>query len=284
MPKLRWRALRRKSDTWDSVYATGEACRMNLSNYPLLLIFAASIVFLFGAIELGRWLGLRAGRRRQENLSTLEASILGLLALMIGFTFALALSRFEARREAVLNEANSIGTTALRARLLPAPHNAECLKLLREYVKVRLNITQSIPSPQETAAAITRSNAIQEALWQQVKAVAAKDSALVPTGLFIQSLNEMIDNQEKRLTAAFNGVPNIVLIALYGFAIVACAFAGYAGGLEAQRARLPIYTMGVLISAVIFLIQDLDRPSAGFITVSQQPMRDVADSIATFVD
>jgi hypothetical protein len=172
----------------------------------------------------------------------------------------------------------------LRARLLPAPHNTECLKLLREYVEIRLGMTRRIPSPREFDAAIARSSAIQEALWQQAKAVAAKDTAVVPTGLFIQTLNEMIDNQEKRLNAAFNRVPNIVLIALYGVAAVASAFAGYAAGLEAQHSRVSIYTMGILVSAMILLIQDLDRPNAGFVVVSQQPMLNVAASIASFSD
>ncbi len=86
----------------------------------------------------------------------------------------------------------------------------------------------------------------------------------------------MIDDQEKRLTAAFNRVPSIVLIALYGVAIVASAFAGYAAGLDGQRSRLSFYTMGVLVCAMILLIQDLDRPNAGFIKVSQQPIIDTA--------
>jgi hypothetical protein len=214
----------------------------------------------------------------------MEAAIHGLLALMIGFTFSMALSQFEARRDAVLNEANAIGTTALRSRLLPEPHNAECLKLLREFVQIRLDITRRIPSPSELTAIVARSNAIEEALWQQAKALAAKDNAMVPTGLFIQSLNEMFDNQQKRLTALVNRVPNIVLLALYGIAIVASAFAGYASGLETRRSRLPIYVMGVLASAMILLIQDLDRPGTGFIGVSQQPMLDTAASIATFAD
>ena len=257
---------------------------LEFSNLPLGLIFAGSLVLILGASEIGRRFGLLASGPGRENTSTLESSILGLLALMIGFTFAMALSRFEARREAVLNEANAIGTTALRARLLPAPHNTECIKLLREYVQIRLDITRRVPSPTEFDAAIARSNAIQEALWQQAKVVAAKDTAIVPTGLFIQTLNEMIDSQEKRLTAVFNRVPNIVLIALYGVATIASAFAGYAAGLEAQRSRLSIYTMGVLVSAMILLIQDLDRPNAGFVTVSQQPMLNVAASIAAFAD
>ena len=219
-----------------------------------------------------------------KNISTLESAILALLALMIGFTFAMALSRFEGRREAVLNEANAIGTTALRARLLPPPHRAETLKLLREYVQIRLDISQRVPSPMELSAAIARSNEIQEALWRQAKAVATKDSAMVPTGLFIQTLNEMIDSQETRLTAVRNRVPNIVLLALYGIAAVASAFTGYASGLEARRSRLPVYITRILICAVILLIQDLDRPGTGFITTSQQPMVDTAASIAGYVD
>ena len=107
---------------------------------------------------------------------------------------------------------------------------------------------------------------------------------MVPTGLFIQSLNEMIDDQEKRLSAVANRVPNIIIVALYGIAIFAGAFSGYASGLEVQRAQLPIYAMAVLVATMILLIQDLDRPSAGFIKVSQQPMLDTAASISAFSD
>lgn len=257
---------------------------IDLYNYHLLPIFLASVALILAASEIGRRLGVRAAGRSGKNISTLESAILTLMALMTGFTFAMALSRSEGRREAVLNEANAIGTTALRARLLPPPHRAEALRLLREYVQVRLDITQRVPSPTELSAAIARSNELQEALWQQAKAMAKKDNGLVPTGLFIQTLNEMIDNQEKRLTAARNRVPNIVLMALYGIAAIASGFTGYASGLEARRSRLPVYITGILICAVILLIQDLDRPGTGFITISQQPMIDTAASIAGYTD
>src|SRR5690242_8808608 len=99
--------------------------------YRLLPIFIVSVLIILAATELGRWLGMRAGDRSGDQVRTLEAAVLGLLALMIAFTFSMALSRYEARREAVLNEANAVGTAALRARLLPEPHGAESLKLLR---------------------------------------------------------------------------------------------------------------------------------------------------------
>jgi hypothetical protein len=256
----------------------------DLNAYQLLPIFLISTAVILAASELGRWLGVRTGGRGESSVPTLEGAVLGLLALMIGFTFAMALSRFEGRRDSVLNEANAIGTAALRARLLPEPHSKEVLRLLRDYVQVRLEITQRVPSPTEFDAAIARSNQIQEALWQQAKAVAATDSEMVPTGLFIQALNEMIDNQQKRLTAARNRVPNIVLLSLYGVAAVSSAFAGYASGLDRRPSRLPVYVMMALVCAVILLIQDLDRPLTGFITVSQQPMLDTAASIATYAD
>jgi hypothetical protein len=257
---------------------------IDLHDYPLVPIFLVSLVAILAGSEIGRRLGVRAGRRGGDNVSTLEGAVLGLLALMIGFTFAMGLSLFEIRREAVLNEANAIGTTALRARLLPVPHSSEALKSLREYVQIHLDISQRVASEAELDAAIAHANAVQEALWRQAKAVAAKDNGMVPVGLFIQSLNEMIDSQEKRLTAVRNRVPNIVLIALYGVAIFASAFTGYASGLEARRSRLPVYLMGTLVAAVILLIQDLDRPSSGFIMVSQQPMIDTAAAIAGYTD
>ena len=256
---------------------------VELSGYSLLSIFLVSSIVILFASEIGRRIGVRRAARGGDHIATLESAILSLLALMIGFTFAMALSRFEGRRDAVLNEANAIGTTALRARLLPAPHNAQALKL-REYVQIRLDITRRVPSAAELNDAIARSNAVQEALWGQALAAAAKDAGMVPTGIFIQTLNEMIDNQEKRLTAGRNRVPNIVLLALYGIAIVAGAFTGYGSGLEKGRSRLPVYLTGILVSSVILLIQDLDRPNTGFITVSQQPMLDAAAGIAAYAD
>jgi hypothetical protein len=255
---------------------------MDFADYPLWLIFVVSLAAILAAIEIGRRVGLIAGAQGRENISTIEGAILGLLALMIGFTFSMALSLFEARRDAVLLEANAIGTTALRARLLPAPRSTECVKLLREYVQIRLDLTQRDPSPTEIAAASARANAVQEALWRQAKAQTATDNAMAPTGLFIQALNEMIDDQEKRLTAVGNRVPSVVLAVLYGIAVVASAVTGYASGLDAQRSRLPIYVIGMLACTIVALIQLLDRPTFGLI--SQQPIRDVAASIAGFAD
>jgi hypothetical protein len=257
---------------------------IDLYHYSLLSIFLVGLGVILVAGEIGWQLGMRAEGRGGESIATLEAAVLGLLALIIGFTFAMALARFEARRDAVVNEANAIGTTALRARLLPEPQRTETLKLLRDYVQVRLDLARSSLSLTESPAAVDRSNALQEAIWQHAKAVAARDNAMVPTGLFIQTLNEMIDSQGRRLAALRNRIPNSVLLSLFAIAAVASAFAGYASGLETRRTRLPVYLLGLVVCAVLVLILDLDRPTAGFIKVSEQPMLDTAASLAAFSD
>ena len=179
----------------------GSVQMIGLTDYALLSIFLVSLIVVLTASEIGRWLGLRARDRGGDNVATLEAAVLGLLALMLGFTFAMALSRFEDRRDAILHEANAIGTTALRARLLPAPHNAEAIKLLRDYVQIRLDLTQRIPSPTELNAAIARSNAIQEGLWQRAQAVADEDDGASAHGTF-HPIAQRDDRQPGR---AFDG-------------------------------------------------------------------------------
>lgn len=254
----------------------------DIDNYSLLVIFLVSVVLILGAGEAGHWLGVRAARRGAAAVSTLEGAILGLLALMIGFTFSMALSRFEARRDGAVAEAAAIGTTALRARLLPAPHDRDSVKLLREYVQIRLDLARGPISRAEFDRLIARSNLLQEALWRQTQAVAAKDNAMVPTGLFIQSLNEMIDDQEKRLSAMSNRLPLVVIVALYGISVMAIGFAGYGSGVESKRTRVPVLITGILVATMVLLIQDIDRPGSGFITVSQQPLVNAAATIDAF--
>ncbi|MGB9369893.1 MAG: hypothetical protein WCE79_28190 [Xanthobacteraceae bacterium] len=256
---------------------------IDLYHVPLPVIFLGGLALIWGVSELGWRLG-QDSSDHSTNIGTLESAIVGLLALIIGFTFAMALSRFEARRDAVVQEANAIGTTALRARLLPEPHRTESLKLLREYVKIRIDAFQSGHSLAELKTTVDRSNGIQESLWQQAMALSAKDKEVVPTGLFVQSLNQMIDSQGVRLAALRNRIPSIVLVVLYALAAAAGGFVGYASAIDPRLTRLPVVIMGLLISLVLYLIIDLDRPNNGFITNNQQAMIDVAESIQGFAD
>jgi hypothetical protein len=162
---------------------------------------------------------------------------------------------------------------------LPAPHDVEALQLLKQYVQIRLDLTERTQSVTKLNSLIARSNDLQDKLWQQATEITAKNTGVL-TALFGGALNEMFSNQAKRLAAFRARVPSIVFMALYVVAVIASAFAGYSSGLEIRRTRLPAYIMGALVAAVILLIQDLDRPDVGFVQTSQQPMIDVANRIS----
>jgi hypothetical protein len=255
-----------------------------LAHYPLWLILPATIALMAMAIEFGRRYGMRNAARGGGGLGALEGAVLGLMTLMISFTFAMALTRFENRREALLFEANAIGTTGLRARLLPAPLDAEAIKLLRAYVQLRLDAIEKPDSPRRLAVLAAASGELQEKLWRVAKAAAERRPDMVPTGLFTNSLNEMIDSNERRLFTLRDSVPNIVLLALYGISFVGLAFAAYADGVEGRRVRTPVHVMGVMVTVALLLIQDLDRPDAGFLRIDMQPMLDTSAALASFRD
>lgn len=252
---------------------------IELSAVSLPVIFGASLLGLALCLEAGRRLGRRAQRLGGDTVSTLEAAVLGLLALMIGFSVSISVTRFDTRRDAILDEANAIGTAALRGSLLHAPYDANALRLLRAYTDLRLTLTAAIDTPEEMTRIIDASNAILTELWADAKSLAVFHPTVVPTGLYLESLNTLIDMQEKRLSALRSRVPNIVLVALYGIAFVAIGFVGYGLGLERHRRRSPAYMMALLIAAVLLLILDMDRPSTGFIHVSQRPLIDAAASL-----
>jgi hypothetical protein len=245
------------------------------------VVYLLTVLLIVAGEEVGAALARREHDRPASDadrfLSTLAAPSIGLLALMIGFTFSMALARFDARRLAVLSEANAIGTAALRGRMLPEPYSATVASLFKEYATLRVGHRgDAIASPTITEA-IRRSLDLQEKIWRTGMDAAAANPQVVPSGLFIQALNTMIDVHEERLTAARNHVPPVVFLTLEGIAIVAFGFAGYGLQLANVRSRKAMWIMAVMIGSVIMLVLDLDRPQNGFITVDQRPLLDFID-------
>jgi hypothetical protein len=246
--------------------------------------YALSIVLVLAAAEIGRLLGTFSLRRYPNDtvaphLLTLEGAALGLLALMIGFTFSMALSRFDVRQNQVLDEANAIGTVALRAQFLSKPDATEVKNLLNQYVQLRIDLSRGEQTAEALQTAIHHSNDLQAQLWHHAVAVSAADPHSIPSGLFVQSLNDMIDLQEKRLTAARNHVPPAAFLLLYAITIVSVGLSGYVSGLAGGRGRVPVAVVAVLVASVIGIIIDIDRSRSGFIRVSQQAMYDLQESM-----
>jgi hypothetical protein len=138
------------------------------------VLYPLTIILIVGAAELGNWIGLRLHAARTENadVGTLAGASLGLLALLIAFSFSMAESRYDLRRNMVLEEANAIGSTANFALMLPESAQEPILSLLRDYTAVR--ITLGVPyDPSKMEQDITRSLDLQSRLWQQAVMVTA---------------------------------------------------------------------------------------------------------------
>jgi NADH:ubiquinone oxidoreductase subunit 6 (subunit J) len=201
---------------------------------------------------------------------------LGLLAFMLAYTFGLAGSRFEDRRQVLLSEANAIGTTYLRAAMLPEPMRTETRNLLREYVDVRL---EAVQQPDKLRAAVSRSEELHNQLWSVAVAVTEKDRSPI-TGLFVQSLNEMIDLHATRImTGLRSRVPGMIWIVLSLLAILSMVMMGYHSGLANSRRSIVVIGLIIGFALVLFLIADLDRPGQGTLRVSQQAMIDLRHSM-----
>jgi hypothetical protein len=255
---------------------------MSLDVLPLwsLLLMAAGL--LLGAMEsgyrLGSWRHARRPNEREMPVGAMVASILGLLALVLGFTFSLAASRFDARRQAVLEEANAIGTTYLRTRLLPDKQGNEAARLLREYVDVRLQGVQE----GRLAEALSQSDELHQRLWEQASAAAASNPGSIMTGLFVQSLNDVIDLHAKRLLVGVRSrIPLVIWIGLYALALISMMAVGYQAGLSATARSPAMLGLVVAFSLVLYLIADLDRGQEGLLQVSQHALIDLQRTMKT---
>lgn len=190
----------------------------------------------------------------------------------LGFSYAMAQQRFEARRQLVVEEANAIGTTYLRAQWLPQPHREDVSNLLRQYVDARLPKDFESRSMEELVEGVSvLSERLLDQLWVHAVDVAKKNPTPV-VALFLSALNETIDLHAKRLAQFQNRVPESVLLLLYLFATVAMLITGYGAGLRTLRCLLPTVAMVVLLCTSLYVIVDLDRPQQGLINVSQESM------------
>jgi hypothetical protein len=244
-----------------------------------IIIFCGFLAVMLAATETG----FRLGRRSAENtadktksiVSTVEAAILGVLGLLLGFTMSMAVSRFEARKQLVLNEANAIGTSCLRTELLPAAEGSEIASVLRQYITVRVQYGSAGVDQTQLESLRRQTARLQSEFWTRAVAYSQKDPNPVRAGLLLQSLNQAIDLEATRRMAFQNHVPPSVIYVNAIVGVLAATLVGYAFGLNGRRQIFSMCMLALAITLVLALIIDLDRPRAGFIRVSQQPMTDL---------
>ena len=249
-----------------------------LSSHELGLILFGVIV---GATALGLVLG-RAVRHRSEHLreplGVLQAALLGLVALVLAFGLSLAVGRYESRRADLVEEANAIGTTYLRAQTLAEPLRTRSLERLVRYTDTSIRLSDSVPGSAEARKAVADGQLLQRELWQLAgQALADAPTASAPR-LYVETLNEMIDMQTVQVSALNNRVPGAVLV----FEVVAASIAlGLLALYLAMLARgvISVVLAAAFISVLLLVTFDLDRPVRGLVRVPDTPLIDVRESM-----
>lgn len=245
-----------------------------LSNVNEFVLSLVAIVVFLGAIEIGFRLGLRYRSRSdseaRDHVKVLLTALLGLLALLLGFNFAMASSRFDARKALIQEEVNAIGTTWLRGQLLPAPQRQQVSELLKSYVAARIDFMQAGSDRSRLALANAEASRVDMQIWSVTRTMVAESSGGPQISMFIAGLNDMGNVKWKRSAALDNHVPEPVLYLLVTVAVGALGFIGYSYGLSGLRRHRSTAIFAVLIALVFATILDFDRPHGGFIRVGEE--------------
>jgi hypothetical protein len=249
------------------------------------VVAALIFLILIGASEIGYLLARRrrAGRKNEtaadmhEHLNEIQTAIFAVLGLLLAFTFAMAVSRYDARKQALVDETNAIGTAYLRIQLLPPGQQAAAAAVFRTYVDARLSSAR--PYWYQDVKLKNETSKLQQVLWTQGTDAANQDPHAVTTGLYLQSLNDMFDAQDARDAARLNELPTSAIYLLLAISILSVGTLGYRAGLGGRRSLVGAVLLALVITLIIGIIIELDQPYQGFITISQQSLIELRQSM-----
>ena len=238
-----------------------------------------------GGLFLGMLLLMEAGRRiavrrivqdadgARAGAGAVEGGIFALLGLLVAFTFSGAGTRFDARRQLVIEEANAIGTAYLRLELLPSDAQPEMRERFRAYLDSRLEVYRRLPDIQAAKAELAHSEKLQAEIWSRAVAICREQNYQPATMLLLPALNQMIDITTTRTVAAQTHPPPIIFAMLGALALVSSLLAGYGMAGGKRRSWLHVLGFSAILAATVYVILDLEYPRLGLIRV------DAADQV-----
>ena len=234
-------------------------------------------------LEAGFRIGARDRRLggAHEGLGAIEAALFALLGLLLGFAFAGATSRLDARRELIVREANAIGTAYLRVDLLPAASQPEVRALFRRYVDARLRAFELDLDGNASARASSEATALQQQMWRLAMTARGVDATGDVARTVVPALNEMMDVATTRMVAQQTRLPSLILWLLIGLSLLSALVAGYAMAARGRRSALHMTLYAAAISLTTYAVLDLDNPRLGLIRIeaAEQVLQQLRDSI-----
>ncbi|MEJ2112554.1 MAG: hypothetical protein P8X62_02210 [Flavobacteriaceae bacterium] len=248
---------------------------------PLWVIYIGIVLIILlsvrGGMAFARWRRKHITGEDDAPINTIVGATLGLLAFILAFTFGLTSSRFEARKQFLLEEVNSIETSWLRAGLVSQPFNDQLRKELVDYVELRIWL---LDNPDKVQEVIKKSEGIQSNIWSLLEDLTQRNIGDTRINAWlIDSVNNMFDYQSRRISKGLiDRIPNLIWIALFVLVIIAMFEVGYLFGKSEKSNWVLVLALSMAFSAVIIIIVDLDS-SKGNITINNQVLYDMYQRI-----
>ncbi len=248
-----------------------------LYDIPLWVDALAFILLLSLAVEAGYRLGLRQRRiiDSAENATSDDmtlSSMLALLGLMLAFTYAFTLSRADARRDAIVEEANAIGTAFLKADFLTEPGRSALREGLLDYARTRIITKEQVKDSDSRRAMLEHMAETQSRLWPALEQALGGKALGAYEASMMQAVTEVLDAQTRRTTAGFDRMPPVVTLLLLAIAALSLSVAGHNAGLKGSISRLRMAEFVLMLAFLMFVILDFDRPQSGFIQLNNAPL------------
>lgn len=253
----------------------------NAANEVLIAVIVALLIV---AIGTAAYFLVRRHPQPGPNdapFGVVQASAFALVGLLLGFSFSLAVARFDQRRHVTVSEANAIGTTVLRTDLLRPTIARPMRGLLREYVQTRIEYAAAGTNVEARRAPDQRSRELQAKMWALAVNSGRRDPRPVVVSLFIESLNKTIDASAEQTAALAAEIPDSVIIVVIIVMLLAASLLGAAFGRAARFDWLAFCVFAVILALVVMTILDLDRPQRGFIKVPLDSLKAVQRMLDT---
>jgi hypothetical protein len=250
---------------------------MRVLDLPLV-VFGLSFFLLWLSTRVGAALRKRRDltQEAREDFNLVQAAMLTLLGLLVGFTFSMAVSRYDQRKNFEEAEANAIGTEFVRADLLAAPDAAKLRALLRSYLDQRV-LFYSTRDPQELAQVNARTARLQSELWAAVAPQAAAQPTAI-SAMVAAGMNDVLNSQGYAQAAWWNRIPLAAWLLMTMIAFCCTMSIGY-GARNPKADPVLLLVLPLVLSLSFFLIADIDSPNGGVIRVSSQNLASLAQSL-----
>ncbi|MEN6331935.1 MAG: DUF4239 domain-containing protein [Smithella sp.] len=237
-----------------------------------ILITEMVCIFLFLGMSLLSIVCCRLGRSRlqeegfqTEVSSAIIGAVFALLGLLIAFTFSGAYSRFDVRRQLIVQEANAIGTAYLRLDLLPVASQTALREKFRAYAISRAALYERLNDDAAMREELARAGALQKEIWAYAIAGSADPQYQSARLLLLPALNEMIDIVTTRTVAIQTHPPLLIWAMLFVIALTCAGLTGYRAGVYKGRGYIYHILLAAIIACVLYVILDIEYPRSGLV-------------------